>query len=174
MFGLLQFSLTPRSRFFLLGHILVWEIICVAYKYRQKGIPCSYRFRVGCAVDNTRPVRALIVQKLLTIAPEFFSLLLLPIWSISQFHDHFTDGRTPWVSDQLVARPLSKHRTTETQNKRIRTPNIHVLCGVRTHNPGFRASEDSAYLGALGYRDRHITKLHSDFRKIQNEWHLLT
>jgi hypothetical protein len=29
-----------------------------------------------------------------------------------QFHDHFTDGRTPLTSDQLVARPLPKHRTT--------------------------------------------------------------
>jgi hypothetical protein len=29
----------------------------------------------------------------------------------------FTDGRTPWTSDQLVARPLPKHRTTQTQNK---------------------------------------------------------
>jgi hypothetical protein len=24
----------------------------------------------------------------------------------------FTDGRTPWTSDQIVARPLPKHRTT--------------------------------------------------------------
>jgi hypothetical protein len=29
----------------------------------------------------------------------------------------FTDGRTPWASDQLVARPLPKYRTTQTQNK---------------------------------------------------------
>jgi hypothetical protein len=29
----------------------------------------------------------------------------------------FTDGSTPWRSDQLVARPLPKHRTTQTQNK---------------------------------------------------------
>jgi hypothetical protein len=30
------------------------------------------------------------------------------------FHYHFTDGRAPWTSDQLVARLLSKHRTTQT------------------------------------------------------------
>jgi hypothetical protein len=47
-----------------------------------------------------------------------------------QFHDHFTDGRTPWMSDQLVARPLPKHRTTQTQNKHIHTPNNHSLCGI--------------------------------------------
>jgi hypothetical protein len=31
----------------------------------------------------------------------------------------YTVGRTPWASDQLVARPLPTHRTTQTQNKRI-------------------------------------------------------
>jgi hypothetical protein len=29
----------------------------------------------------------------------------------------FTDCRTPWTGDQLVARPLPKHRTTQTQKK---------------------------------------------------------
>jgi hypothetical protein len=46
-----------------------------------------------------------------------FSLLLLPLWNIgliSQFHDRFTDGRTPWTGDQLVSRLLPKPRTTET------------------------------------------------------------
>jgi hypothetical protein len=84
-----------------------------------------------------------------------FHWLYIPVgpWPlIFQFHDHFTDGRTPWTSDQLVARPLPKHRTTWTQNKHI--PNIHTLCGIRTHDPGFRASEDSTCLRPLGYRDR--------------------
>jgi hypothetical protein len=47
-----------------------------------------------------------------------FFLLLLPLWStglISQFLDHFTYGRTPWMGDQLIARPLPKQRTTQTQ-----------------------------------------------------------
>jgi hypothetical protein len=57
--------------------------------------------------------------------------------------DHFTDGRTPWTSDQLVARPLPKHRTTQTRNKHLHIRNIHALCGIRTQYPGFRASEDS-------------------------------
>jgi hypothetical protein len=80
----------------------------------------------------------------------FFSLLCSPLllqtWSILliyQFHDRFTDGMTPWTGDQPVARPLPKYGTTQTQNKRIHTPNIHVLCGVRTHDPGFQASQDS-------------------------------
>jgi hypothetical protein len=48
----------------------------------------------------------------------FFSLALQPPWALAaafQFHDHFTESRTPWASDQLVARPLPKHRTTQTE-----------------------------------------------------------
>jgi hypothetical protein len=76
----------------------------------------------------------------------FSSLPLKPPWALAsdfQFHDHFTDGRTPWTSNQLVARPLPKHRATQTQNKYIHISKIHSLCGIRTHDPGFRASEDS-------------------------------
>jgi hypothetical protein len=66
----------------------------------------------------------------------------------------FTDSRTPWTSDQLIARPLPKHRTTQTQNKHIHIPNIHALCGIQTQDPSFQASEDSTCLRPLGYRDR--------------------
>jgi hypothetical protein len=86
-----------------------------------------------------------------------FPLLLLLLWRIgliSQFYDHFTGCTTPWTGDQLVARPLPKHRTSQTQNKRIHIPNIHALCGTRTYEPGFRASEDSTCLRPLGYRGR--------------------
>jgi hypothetical protein len=57
-------------------------------------------------------------------------------WPLLQFRNLFyTDGRTRWTSDQPVARPLPKHRTTQTQNKRVPTPNIHALSGIRTHDP---------------------------------------
>jgi hypothetical protein len=48
----------------------------------------------------------------------FFHWLYSPRgpWPLFQFHDHFNDGRTPWASDQLVARPLPKHRKTQTKN----------------------------------------------------------
>jgi hypothetical protein len=58
------------------------------------------------------------------------------------------------TSDQPVARSLPKHRTTQTQNKHIHIPNIHAFCRIRTHDPGFRASEGSTCLRPLGYRDR--------------------
>jgi hypothetical protein len=49
---------------------------------------------------------------------------LLQFGSLLHFLEHradfsvsrtFTDGRTPWTGDQLVTRPLPKHRTTQTQ-----------------------------------------------------------
>jgi hypothetical protein len=37
-------------------------------------------------------------------------------WLLLQFRNPFyTDDRTPWTSDQSVARPLPTHGTTETQ-----------------------------------------------------------
>jgi hypothetical protein len=45
------------------------------------------------------------------------------------------------------------HTHTHTQ-----TLNIHALSGIRTHGPGFRASEGSECLRRLGYRDRRTNK----------------
>jgi hypothetical protein len=62
------------------------------------------------------------------IKPEhfFFFAMALPAHSepgpLIHLRNHFfSDSRTPWTSDQLVARPLPKHRTTQTQNKRRQT-----------------------------------------------------
>jgi hypothetical protein len=91
-----------------------------------------------------------------------FSLALKPPWapaSNCQFHDRFIEGRTPWTCDQPVARPLPKHRTTQTQNKHIHIPNIHAFYGIRTCDPGFRESEDSACLRPLGYRGRQCIRI---------------
>jgi hypothetical protein len=40
---------------------------------------------------------------------------------IFQFLNLYIVGRTPWTGDQPVSRPLSTHRTTQTQNKRTQT-----------------------------------------------------
>jgi hypothetical protein len=64
------------------------------------------------------------------------------------------------MGDQLVAEPLAKHRTAQTQTKHIHIQNIHVLSGVKTHDPGFRASEESIYLRRLGYSDRLKVSYH--------------
>jgi hypothetical protein len=87
----------------------------------------------------------------------FFSMAFPPhsgAWPLIQFPDLFTIGRTPWASDQPVARPLPKHRTTQTQNKRVHTPNIHALSGIRTHDPSVRENEDSSCLRPHGHCDQ--------------------
>jgi hypothetical protein len=79
-------------------------------------------------------------------------MVLQPLWALAAFQspDLFTIGRTPWMSDQLVTRPLPKHRAAQTQNKHIHThthtPNIHALSAIRTHNYSVRTSEDSSCL----------------------------
>jgi hypothetical protein len=45
--------------------------------------------------------------------------LFVGLWPLLQFCSLFyTDGRTPWTSDQPVTRPLLTHRATQTQRKR--------------------------------------------------------
>jgi hypothetical protein len=126
-------------------------------KYEKCGtIICLFGSRTGCYVRPILPTRINfppIPLKWLF----FFSVVLQSPWALAsdfQFYGHFTEGRTPWMSDQLVVRPLPKHSTTQTQNKQMHIPNIHTLCEIRTHDPGFRASEDSTCLWPLGYRDR--------------------
>jgi hypothetical protein len=82
----------------------------------------------------------------------------LPPWN-SPFHFGFLDFRQSvrllgWVISSSL--PVHKHRKTHTQTH---TLNIHALGGIRTHDPGFWASEDSACLRPLGYRDRRGYKL---------------
>jgi hypothetical protein len=67
----------------------------------------------------------------------FFSFLIL-----------YTVGRTPWMGNQPVARPLPIHRTTQTQNERTQTsmprvgfePTIPAFERVKTVHALDRAS----------------------------------
>jgi hypothetical protein len=73
---------------------------------------------IKCEWLNERDVR----ESIHVLFELFLSLALQHPWALGsdfQFHDHFTDVRTPCMSDQLVARPLPKHMTTQTQNKYI-------------------------------------------------------
>jgi hypothetical protein len=63
------------------------------------------------------------------------------------------------MSEELVARPPPKHRTTQTENKHIHISNIHAQCWIRTHDPGFGSSEDSTCLRLVGYRYRRYTDI---------------
>lgn len=58
-----------------------------------------------------------------------------------------TVGMAPGLGDQSNERPLSKHRTTQTQNKRAHTRTQHAASGIRTDD----VSEDSAWLRLRGH-----------------------
>jgi hypothetical protein len=64
----------------------------------------------------------------------------------------YTDGRTPWTSDQPVARPLPTHRITQKQNKRTHK-HPYLECDFEPTIP-VRASEDSLCLRPRGYCGR--------------------
>jgi hypothetical protein len=74
----------------------------------------------------------------------FFHCLYSPLgpWPlIFRFHDHFTDGGTPWTSDKLVARPenhvvSSNCRTVITSYRQVEndfsSAHTHVTTGNGT------------------------------------------
>jgi hypothetical protein len=63
-----------------------------------------------------------------------------------------TVSRTPWTRDQPVARPLPTHK------HRINA-NIHVLSGIRTHDPGVGAGADISCRRPRGHCDRLYSPL---------------
>jgi hypothetical protein len=73
-----------------------------------------------------------------------------PLWALAalfQFPNLYTGGKTPWTSDQLVARPLPTHDNTNT-GKHIYTPlNIHAP--KAGFEPAVTASERSRTVHAL-------------------------
>jgi hypothetical protein len=87
-----------------------------------------------------------------------FLMVLQPLWALAsfQFSHLFKIGRTPWTNDQLVARPLPKHKTAQRQNQHTYTPSIHALRGIRTHDHSFPTSEDGSCLSPLGYHGQPI------------------
>jgi hypothetical protein len=83
-------------------------------------------------------------------------------WPLFQFLNPYTVDRT-CSGNQLVARPLPTHRTTQTQNKRT---DIHASSWIRTNDPSVRVGEDCSCL------DRAATVM--TLFKIYNIWkHML-
>jgi hypothetical protein len=81
-----------------------------------------YLLHVSIQLDHHQAIFMKCTTRTELYVDPFFSLALQPPWALSSsfsFMIIFTDGRIPWTSDQLVARPLPKHRTTQTQNKHI-------------------------------------------------------
>jgi hypothetical protein len=81
-------------------------------------------------------------------------LLYSPLLDLGRFFNFvilYAVGRTPWMGDQPVERPLPTHRTTQIQNK-----HTHASSGIRTHDPSARAGKDGSCESATGHSDRSI------------------
>jgi hypothetical protein len=93
----------------------------------------------------------------------FFFTMALPAHSrpgpLIQFRDHFS--QTVGLLGRVISSSQGLYLNTE-QQKRIHTPNIHALTGIRTHDPSVRASEDSTYLRPRGHCGRHTDTFHPD------------
>jgi hypothetical protein len=83
-------------------------------------------------------------------------------WPLIQFRNHFyADGRTPWTSDQPVAKPLPIRRTTRTQNKHTHRhpclkrdpPTIRAFERAKTFRPLDRTS---TVIGTKNYTGQKI------------------
>jgi hypothetical protein len=82
----------------------------------------------------------------------------LPPWN-SPFHFSFLDlRRSIGLLGRVISSSQGLYLYTNTE-KHTLILNIHALSGIRTHDHGFRASEDSACLRPLGYRDRLETTI---------------
>jgi hypothetical protein len=95
---------------------------------------------------------------LLELQPQFGPWPTFMKQSVShQFTRSKTFGRTPWAGDSS-SQGLYLYTNTE-KRTHTQTLNIHDLSGIRTHDPGFRASEDSVCLRPFYYRDRRPVAL---------------
>jgi hypothetical protein len=61
--------------------------------------------------------------------------------------------KSVWLAGRVIGPSQDLYLNTG-QHKH--TPNIHDLSGIRTHDHGLRASEDSSCLRTLGYRNGRI------------------
>jgi hypothetical protein len=105
-----------------------------------------------------------------TISPLFS--MALPARSgprpLIQFRNHFS--QTVGLLGGVISSPEGQHKH---RIKRIHTPNIHGLSGIRAHDLSVRAREGSSRLRPRGYCNRPVSPLPSEFQKIM--WgHILT
>jgi hypothetical protein len=89
-------------------------------------------------------------------AQEIHQWLYIPLLGPGLFFSFviffYTEGRTPWTSDQPVARPLPTHRTTQTQNKH--THRYPCLEWDSNHDPSVRGIVDNSCFQPRGHFNR--------------------
>jgi hypothetical protein len=81
---------------------------------------------------------------------------LLDLGHFFSFLTFYTVGRTPWMEDQPVARPMPTHKTAQTQNSRTQTLMLQV--GFEPRIPVFKGGKDSSRLRPRGHCDRQENK----------------
>jgi hypothetical protein len=103
-----------------------------------------YRVHNSCTLV---PVVIQMTSRFIYLLTQSLPLYAFTVSRLFFFHfDHFTDGRTPWTRDQLVARPLPKH-TINTYTYQRSIPCVGL-------EPTIPASERSKTIHAL---DRSAT-----------------
>jgi hypothetical protein len=109
-----------------------------------------HQLRVRQPLKNCTPWNKLISEK---VYYNVLLLLLLLLWLYSpllglglflSFLILYTVGRTLWMGDQPVARPLPTHRTTQTHNKR--TQYSHPCLGWDLNPRSQRSSERRQFI----------------------------
>jgi hypothetical protein len=119
-------------------------IPCLINKEIQTA-PEMYCLRAEHKVIMTRWMNDVVVGSLWY--PHHLSVAVQP-WSLFQFLNLYTVGRTPWTRDLPVARPLPR------DTKQHKHTDIHASSGIRTHGPSVLAGEHGSYLRPRGHCDR--------------------
>jgi hypothetical protein len=77
------------------------------------------------------------------------------LWPLLQFRNIFT--QTVGLIERAISPSQGHYLHTGQQKHRINAhTNIHVLSGIRNHDPSVRASEDSSCLRPRGHFDRNF------------------
>jgi hypothetical protein len=132
-------------------HLVLSDLICIILEHLGNRKQNSLSHRLGhmfraimerCLLSSDSVTGIGIRPIYLSIYLSIYLWLYNPLLDLGRFLSFlilYTVGRTPWMGDQAVARPLPAHRTTQIQNN----TDIRALSGIRTHDPSVRASEDS-------------------------------
>jgi hypothetical protein len=78
----------------------------------------------------------------------------------AEFPQFLNQGESVGFLGRVISSSQGFYLYTNTEkHTHTQTLNIHALSGIRTHSPGFQASEDSARLRSLSYRDQQCNRM---------------
>jgi hypothetical protein len=122
----------------------------------------SSSFEVGKVAKNSSPIFLPLCSQFLEHRADFSVF-----WS-------FTGGRTPWTGDQLVARPLPKHRITQAEKNAHTHQTSFPWVGFETTIPAktVHASDRWATVTATPHhkKKQFVTKYYTRFLTPMESW----